>query len=155
MVLLILHIILELPFQHKIQPLLWLVGRFKHLTFDYAAVRGIPMRTPRHSCGQAFSIRTNRQPKGNSLTATSPQLTVDLNTAALDQFRNVGYNDAYCVKVYTEARLDVDSKVVNMRLGILEGMGMMLGTFNLFLAILNSRGQVTTPREVTGPDRAL
>ncbi|KAJ7280612.1 hypothetical protein C8J57DRAFT_1500831 [Mycena rebaudengoi] len=70
----------------------------------------------RHARGQAFNIHSNRQPKPNALAATPPQPTVDLNTAALDQFRNVGYNDADCVKVYAKACLDTNSKV-NMRLG--------------------------------------
>ncbi|KAJ7475381.1 kinase-like domain-containing protein [Mycena galericulata] len=74
------------------------------------------LEVARHARGQAFNIRTNRQPKPNALAATPPQPTVDLNTAALDQFRNVGYNDADCIKVYAEARLDTNAKV-NMRLG--------------------------------------
>ncbi|KAJ6484712.1 kinase-like domain-containing protein [Mycena sanguinolenta] len=74
------------------------------------------LEVSRHARGQAFNIRTNRQPKPNALAANPPQPTVDLNTAALDQFRNVGYNDADCVKVYAEVRLGATCKV-NMRLG--------------------------------------
>ncbi|KAJ7145432.1 hypothetical protein C8R43DRAFT_1130104 [Mycena crocata] len=69
-----------------------------------------------HARGQAFIIRTNRQLKPNALASTPPQPTIDLNTTALDQFCNVGYNEADCVKVYAEARLDTTNKV-NMRLG--------------------------------------
>ncbi|KAJ6556958.1 kinase-like domain-containing protein [Mycena sp. CBHHK59/15] len=53
----------------------------------------------------AFNIRIHRQPKPNALAITPPQPTVELNTVALDQFRNVGYNDADCVKVYAEPRV--------------------------------------------------
>ncbi|KAJ7913336.1 kinase-like domain-containing protein [Mycena leptocephala] len=53
----------------------------------------------------AFNIRTNRPPRQNALAATPAIPTIELNTAALDQFRNVAYNDADCVKVYAEPRL--------------------------------------------------
>ncbi|KAJ7813494.1 hypothetical protein B0H14DRAFT_3879173 [Mycena olivaceomarginata] len=63
-----------------------------------------------------FALRTHRPQKPNALAANSPQPTIELNTAALNQFRNVGYSDADCVKLYAEARLDTNSKI-NMRLG--------------------------------------
>ncbi|KAJ6524657.1 hypothetical protein DFH09DRAFT_1096060 [Mycena vulgaris] len=55
--------------------------------------------------GNAFNVRLHRGPKQNALAATPVQPTLELNTAALDQFRNVGYNDADCIKVYAEPRL--------------------------------------------------
>ncbi|KAJ7894287.1 hypothetical protein B0H14DRAFT_3657558 [Mycena olivaceomarginata] len=41
----------------------------------------------------------------NTLASTPVAPTIALNTAALDQFRNVGHNDADCIKVYAEPRL--------------------------------------------------
>ncbi|KAJ6461637.1 hypothetical protein DFH09DRAFT_1347998 [Mycena vulgaris] len=52
--------------------------------------------------GNAFYVRLHRGPKQNALAATPVQPTPELNTAALDQFRNVGYNNADCIKVYAE-----------------------------------------------------
>ncbi|KAJ7148736.1 kinase-like domain-containing protein [Mycena crocata] len=54
----------------------------------------------------AFQNRINRPPRPNALAAAPPQPTIDLNTAALDKFRNVGFNDADCIKVYAEARVN-------------------------------------------------
>ncbi|KAJ6545977.1 hypothetical protein B0H10DRAFT_1969814, partial [Mycena sp. CBHHK59/15] len=52
-----------------------------------------------------FNICTHRQPKPNVLASNPPQPTVELNTAALDQLRNVGFSNADCVKVYAEPRV--------------------------------------------------
>lgn len=53
----------------------------------------------------AFNIRMHRAPRPNALAGTPVAPTIALNTAALDQFRNVGHNDADCIKVYAEPRL--------------------------------------------------
>ncbi|KAJ7307951.1 kinase-like domain-containing protein [Mycena albidolilacea] len=53
----------------------------------------------------AFNIRIHRGPKQNTLASIPVAPTIALNTAALDQFRNVGHNDADCIKVYAEPRL--------------------------------------------------
>ncbi|KAJ6580599.1 kinase-like domain-containing protein [Mycena sp. CBHHK59/15] len=64
---------------------------------------GLEVALAAHS--NAFNIHIHHQPKPNTLAITPPQPTVELNTVALDQFRNVGYNDADCVKVYAEPRV--------------------------------------------------
>ncbi|KAJ7641738.1 kinase-like domain-containing protein [Roridomyces roridus] len=62
----------------------------------------------------AFSIRTNRPTQSNSLANKPPTPTIPLNTAALDQFRNVGHNDADCIKVFVEMRI---GKTLSIDLG--------------------------------------
>ncbi|KAF7368008.1 Kinase-like protein [Mycena sanguinolenta] len=61
--------------------------------------------TASQSRSHAFQIRTHRPPKQNALANAPVTPTIPLNTAALDQFRNVGYNEADCIKVYAEPRL--------------------------------------------------
>ncbi|RDB26567.1 hypothetical protein Hypma_005670 [Hypsizygus marmoreus] len=53
---------------------------------------------------EAFAQRLKRPPTINQLAKVSAQPTLPLTTAGLDTFRNVGYNDADCIKVCVEAR---------------------------------------------------
>jgi hypothetical protein len=90
--------------------------QFKILELAAAGIINHGLDVAKQARSAVFALRTHRPQKPNALAANSPQPTIELNTAALDQFRNVGYNDADCVKVYAEARLDTNSKI-NMRLG--------------------------------------
>ncbi|RDB20021.1 hypothetical protein Hypma_013049 [Hypsizygus marmoreus] len=53
---------------------------------------------------EAFAQRLKWPPTTNQLAKVSAQPTLPLTTAGLDNFRNVGYNDADCIKVCVEAR---------------------------------------------------
>ncbi|KAJ7199363.1 kinase-like domain-containing protein [Mycena pura] len=63
------------------------------------------VQSARQARSNAFAVRTNRILQPNALANMPPRNTVDLNTSALDQFRNVGHNDADCIKVFVEGRL--------------------------------------------------
>lgn len=76
-----------------------------HVALEDAGLINHSVDTALQARSNAFNIRTHRGPKQNTLASTPVAPTIPLNIAALDQFRNVGHNDADCIKVYAEPRL--------------------------------------------------
>src|SRR5271169_1314533 len=63
---------------------------------------------------EATAHRLRHPPTTNQLATVPTQPTIPLTTAALDNFRNLGYNDADCIKCFFEARI---SNKVDQRYG--------------------------------------